>query len=79
MRRVRMKRTVQTTLTGKVLSRKPVHDLSKPENDTLYCQFVEAYCRFNDRPRQRAVSVGEAQSEWRKIRDDEAVVRRKLD
>ena len=69
--------TFQTTLTGKLYAPKPVHDESKAANQSLYCQFVDAYCRFDDRT--RATSVREAQTEWRKIREDEGAVRKRIE
>ena len=69
--------TFQTTLTGKLYAPKPVHDESKAANQSLYCQFVDAYCRFDDWP--PATSVREAQTEWRKIREDEGAVRKRIE
>ena len=38
----KMKRTVQTTLTGESFKKKPMHDPKLAANQTSYCRFVEA-------------------------------------
>ena len=73
----RMKRTVQTTLTGGFLKKKPLHRIELGGNHSLYCKFVDAYCSFDDRP--RAVAISEAQEEWRKIRGDTAAVEKRIE
>ena len=45
-------------------------------NQTLYCEFVDAFCRVS--PRARAVAISEAQDEWRKVRSNSADVRRRI-
>ena len=47
------------------------------ENQTLYCEFVDAFCRVS--PRACAVAISEAQDEWWKVRSNPADVRRRID
>ena len=73
-----MKRSIQATLTGpEAFKAKPVYGDSSvgSGNETLYCEFVDTFCRVS--PRARAVS--EAQDEWRKVRSNPADVRRCID
>ena len=46
-------------------------------NQTLYCEFVGAFCRVS--PRASAIAISEAKDEWRKVRSDPADVRRRID
>ena len=46
-------------------------------NQSLYCEFVDAFCRVNSP--SRAVAVSDAQNEWRKVRSNPADVRRRID
>ena len=52
-----MKRSIQATLTGEAFKAKPVYGESSvgSGNQTLYCEFVDAFCRVS--PRARAVAV----------------------
>ena len=74
-----MKRSIQVTLTGEAFKAKPVNGESSvgSGNQTLYCEFVDAFCRVS--PRARAVAISEAQDEWRKVRSNPADVRRRID
>ena len=74
-----MKRSIQATLTGEAFKAKPVYGESSvgSGNQTLYCEFVDAFCRVS--PRARAVAISEAQDEWRKVRSNPADVRRRID
>ena len=74
-----MKRSIQATLTGEAFEAKPIYgELSVGSgNQTLYCEFVDAFCRVS--PRSRAVAVSEAQNKWRKVRSNPADVRRRID
>ena len=74
-----MKRSIQATLTGEAFKAKPVYGESSvgSGNETLYCEFVDAFCRVS--PRARAVAISEAQDEWRKVRSNPADVRRCID
>ena len=74
-----MKRSIQATLTGEAFKAKPIYGESSvgSGNQTLYCQFVDAFCRVS--PRACAVAISEAQDEWRKVRSNPAVVRRRID
>ena len=74
-----MKRSIQATLTGEAFKAKSVYGESSvgSGNQTLYCEFVDAFCRVN--PRARAVAISEAQDEWRKVRSNPADVRRRID
>ena len=74
-----MKRSIQATLTGEAFKAKPVYgeSLVGSGNQTLYCEFVDAFCRGS--PRSRAVAVSEAQNEWTKVRSNPADVRRRID
>ena len=74
-----MKRSIQATLTGEAFKAKPVYGESSvgSGNQTLYCEFVDAFCRGS--PRARAVAISEAQDEWRKVRSNPAEVRRRID
>ena len=49
------------------------------ENQSLYCKFVEAFCRFRDDGSNHAVVVRKAQEEWNSLRDDERAVRRRIE
>ena len=74
-----MKRSIQATLTGEAFKAKPVYGESSvgSGNQTLYCEFVDAFCQVS--PRARAVAISEAQDEWRKVRSNPADVRRRID
>ena len=74
-----MKRSIQATLTGEAFKAKPVYGESSvgSGNQTLYCEFVDAFCRVS--PRARAIAISEAQDEWRKARSNPADVRRRID
>ena len=74
-----MKRSIQVTLTGEAFKAKPVYGKSSvgSGNQTLYCEFVDAFCRVN--PRACADAISEAQDEWRKVRSNPADVRRRID
>ena len=74
-----MKRSIQATLTGEAFKAKPVYGESSvgSGNQTLYCEFVDAFCRVS--PRSCAVAISEAQDEWRKVRSNPADVRRRID
>ena len=74
-----MKRSIQTTLTGEAFKAKPVYGSSSvgSGNQSLYCEFVDAFCRVDSR--SRAVAVSDAQNEWRKVRSNPADVRRRID
>ena len=74
-----MKRSIQATLTTETFKAKPADGESSvgSGNQTLYCKFVDAFCRVS--PRSRAVAVSEAQNEWRKVRSNPADVRRRID
>ena len=74
-----MKRSIQATLTGEAFKAKPVFGESSvgSGNQTLYCEFVDAFCRVS--PRACAVAISEAQDEWRKVRSNPADVRRRID
>ena len=69
-----MKRSIQATLTGEAFKAKPVYGESSvgSGNETLYCEFVDAFCRVSPRAR---VAISEAQDEWRKVRSNPADVR----
>ena len=62
-----MKRLIQATLTGEAFKAKPVYGESSvgSGNQTLYCEFVDAFCRVS--PRARAVAISEAQDEAQKL------------
>ena len=64
---------------GEVFKVKPVYGESSvgSGNQTLYCEFVDAFCRVS--PRARAVAISEAQDEWRKVRSNPAQVRPRID
>ena len=75
-----MKRSIQATLMGEAFKAKPVYGESSvgSGNQTLYCEFVDAFCRVS--PRAHAVAISEAQdAEWRKVRSNPADVRRRID
>ena len=74
-----MKRSIQATLTGEAFKAKPVYGESSvgSGNQTLYCEFVDAFCRVS--PRARTVAISEVQDEWRKVRSNPADVRRRID
>ena len=74
-----MKRSIQATLTGEAFKAKPVYGESSvgSGNQTLYCEFVDAFCRVS--PRAPAVAISEAQGEGRKVRSNPADVRRRID
>ena len=74
-----MKRAIQATLTGEAFKAKPVYGESSvgSGNQTLYGEFVDAFCRVS--PRACAVAISEAQDEWRKVRSNRADVRRRID
>ena len=74
-----MKRSIQATLTGEAFKAKPVYGESSvgSRNQTLYCEFVDAFCRVS--PRARAVAISEAQDEWRKVHSNPADLRRRID
>ena len=74
-----MKRWIQATLTGEAFKAKPVYGKSSvgSGNQTLYCEFVDAFCRVS--PRACAVAISEAQEEWRKVRSNPADVRQRID
>ena len=76
-----MKRSIQATLTGEAFKAKPVCGESSvgSGNQTLYCEFVDAFCRVSPRARAVAISDSEAQDEWRKVRSNPADVRRRID
>ena len=65
-----MKRSIQATLTGEAFKAKPVYGESSvgSGNQTLYCEFVDAFCRVS--PRARAVAISEALDEWKKVRSN---------
>ena len=71
-----MKRSIQATLTGEALKAKPVYGESSvgSGNQTLYCEFVDAFCRVS--PRACAVAISEAQDEWRKVCSNPAAAHR---
>ena len=75
-----MKRSIQATLTGEAFKAKPVYGESSvgSGNQTLYCEFVDAFCRVNRRARAVATCISEAQNEWRKVRSNPANVRRRI-
>ena len=58
-----MKRWIQATLTGEAFKAKPVYGESSvgSGNQTLYCEFVDAFCRVS--PRARAVAISEGRVE----------------
>ena len=64
---------------GEAFKAKPVYgELSVGSgNQTLYCEFVNAFCRVS--PRAGAVAISKAQDEWRKVRSNPADVRRRID
>ena len=74
-----MKRSIQATLTGEAFKAKPVYGESSvgSGNQTLYCEFVDAFCRVSSRARAVAISV--VQDEWRKVCSHPADVRRRID
>ena len=74
-----MNRSIQATLTVEAFKAKPVYGESSvgSGNQTLYCEFVDAFCRVS--PRARAVAISEARDEWRKVRSNPADVRRRID
>ena len=74
-----MKRSIQATLTGEAFKAKPVYGESSvgSGNQTLYCEFVDAFCRVS--PRACVVAISEAQDEWRKVRSNPADVRQRID
>ena len=74
-----MKRSIQPTLTGEAFKAKPVYGESSvgSGNQTLYYEFVDAFCRVD--PRARAVAISEEKDEWRKVRSNPADVRRRID
>ena len=69
----KMKRTVQTTLTGESFKKKPIRDPKLAANQTSDCRFVEELCALRD-ARRRAETLREAQIEWKSIKGDRELV-----